>query len=238
MSAKKPIIGVTPWYDYDKGITYIKKGYLEAILECGGIPALLPFYKEEQLENIIKAFDGFLLSGGSDFDAKIFGEDNLPCNGRICPLRDKLEIGLIKSAVRYYKPILGICRGMQAINIAMGGSVYQDIYSQAAGKKLIMHMQNAPGWYPIHELQISCDSLIYDILKTTCLNVNSFHHQAVKILPDGLKASAFTSDGITECIELSERPFTVGVQWHPELMWDKNKIHKKLFYAFVEACAV
>jgi putative glutamine amidotransferase len=236
MSGFRPLIGVTPWYDYDKKITYIKKGYLEGILKAGGMPVLLPVTVDDMvLDEFAQKVDGFLISGGPDIDANLYGENNLPFNGEISPYRDYLEIFIFKVAIENDKPILGICRGIQIMNVAAGGSLYQDISSQVKNDEVIKHSQQAPRWYPTHDIDIENGSKIWDCFKKCRVCVNSFHHQAVKEVGKGFVVTSKAPDGIIESIEHTSHRFAVGVQWHPELMWEKDITHLKIFEKFVEA---
>ena len=239
MSKYKPLIGITPWYDYEKKITYIKHGYMEGIAEAGGLGVLMPLaWKEDELQDMCKRFDGFLLSGGADIDAKFFGEENLPFTGEISPLRDQLEIFIAREAVRSGKPILGICRGIQVLNVALGGTLYQDIHSQIKDRVLIKHSQDAPKWYPTHSISVEEGSKIWESFKQKCVWVNSFHHQAIKDVADGFLVTSRSPDGIIESIEHEKHIFAVGVQCHPELMWERYNQHLELFRKFIEAAAV
>jgi len=232
----KPLIGITPWYDYDKRLTYIKDGYIEGIAKAGGMPVLLPLTVDEEfLEEIMARFDGFLLSGGADIDAVYYGEHNRPYNGEISPYRDKMEIYIARRAVELNKPLFGICRGIQVMNAALGGTLYQDIFSQIKDHELIKHSQNAPKWYPTHGISIERGSIVSTAFEGVTANVNSFHHQAVKDVAPCLKATSWSADGIIESIEHKDHIFAVGVQWHPELMWQKDPVHLRLFEAFVAA---
>lgn len=177
--------------------------------------------------------DGILISGGSDIDPKHYGEDNLPGNGNISPLRDFSELFLAKMAMEKNKPILGICRGAQIINVALGGTLYQDIYGQIKDITLIKHVQEAPKWYPTHEITITKGSKVWKSLKTESVRVNSYHHQAVKDLAPGMKATSKTSDGIIESIELDGHKYAVGIQWHPEVMWERHSLFLNIFSDFV-----
>lgn len=236
MNNYKPLIGVTPWYDYKKSLTYIKKGYLEGILKAGGLPILIPAAADDTvLEEFIDRCDGFLVSGGPDVDAKYYGEDNMPYNGDISPYRDYIEIFIAKKAVEYNKPIFGICRGIQVINVAMGGTLYQDIGSQVKDREVIKHSQAAPRWYPTHDILIEKGSKVWQSFKGDCVGVNSFHHQAVRDAAPGFVVTSRAPDGIIESIEHCSHRFAVGVQWHPELMWEEDAAHLKLFEDFVMA---
>lgn len=235
----RPLIGITPFYDYDKGQTYIKRGYCEGIVEAGGVPVVLPVVCEEELlSDLFSHISGLLLAGGPDVDAKYFSEPNMPCNGTISPFRDAMEIYLARKAISEGMPVLGICRGIQVMNIAMGGNIYQDIYTQVRDKALIKHSQEAPTWYPAHEVTLEEGSKIRQAYGVEKLEVNSFHHQALKDAAEGFEITAGAPDGTIEAVEYNGHPFAVGVQWHPELMWKEDRLHLKLFEAFVESCAL
>ena len=235
---KRPLIGVTPGYSAENNRLYIGDGYFGAVNKAGGLAVLLPLSQDMQvLAELPERCDGFLLSGGPDIDARYFGEPNLKCNGEISPLRDKLEIFIAKKALELEKPILGICRGIQVLNAALGGSLYQDIYTQINGRELLKHMQAAPGWYPIHEIRIERDAKLWKCFGREKLGVNSFHHQSVRSAGKGLRITAVSEDGIVEAIEHESRIFTVGVQWHPELMWQEDPEALKLFEALVRSAA-
>jgi len=237
MTSRKPIIGITPGIDYGENKLYINNGYMEAIRLAGGLPVLLPLTDDvEFLKNTIARFDGILLSGGSDVDAKYWGEPNYTYGGEISPLRDEMEIFTAKEAIASDKPILGICRGCQVMNIALGGTIYQDIYEEQKGKLLYKHSQNAPKWYPTHEIYIEKDTKVFKAHKEEIIRVNSFHHQAIKDVAPGFIVSSRCGDGIIESIEHTSCKFAVGVQWHPEVMWEKDATHLKLFIKFVSSC--
>ncbi len=238
MTGHKPLIGVTPWYDYDKRTTYIKDGYCEGILKAGGLAAILPMTTDfEVLDEILERFDGFLISGGPDVDPRLFGELNLPCSGNISPYRDRMEIYLSKKALERNKPVFGICRGIQVMNVAMGGTLYQDIASQVKTVELVKHSQEAPRWYPTHEIEIEKNSLVWNSFgENGHAWVNSYHHQAVRDVAPGFKVSSTAPDGIIESIESAGHKFAVGVQWHPELMWEKDPSFLGLFGEFVRCC--
>ena len=235
MGKKWPIIGITSGYDYSKKMLFVKNGYYEGIINAGGLPLALPFSEnEEVLLKIINTCDGFLISGGPDIDARLFGEENKIFNQEISPCRDMLEVYVIKKAIHMNKPLLGICRGIQVMNVAMGGTIYQDIYSQIKGKDLIKHSQTAPKWYPTHNVFTEKDSKLRGIFANEIIEVNSFHHQEVKELALCFSITATSSDGIIEGIEHKSHKFAVGVQWHPELMWNKSKEALRLFEELVD----
>lgn len=238
MIGNRPLIGVTPWYDYDKSVTYIKPGYCEGVNEVGGLAVLLPMTTDEgMLLEIVDRFDGFLVSGGPDVDARYYGENNMPYNEEISPFRDLMEMFVCKKAIELNKPVFGICRGIQVMNAAMGGTLFQDIHAQVKDRELLKHSQSAPKWYPTHDVHIERNSRVWDAFKKEHAGVNSFHHQAVKDPAPGFRVTSRAIDGIIESIEYSGHVFAVGVQWHPELMWDRDREFLNLFKDFVGSCA-
>ncbi|HHV29934.1 gamma-glutamyl-gamma-aminobutyrate hydrolase family protein [Acetivibrio mesophilus] len=237
MVKNRPIIGITPWFDYNENKMYINRAYCEAITLSGGMPVLLSIEEDEGLlSEMIDVFDGFLLSGGPDVDAVHWGEWNYKYNGEISPYRDKMELFIARKAVGKDKPIFGICRGIQVLNVAFGGTLYQDIYSQNNEKDLIKHSQNAPKWYPTHKVTLKEGSIVQKAHGAEVISVNSFHHQAVREPASDFIITARSEDGIIEAIEHSNCKFAVGVQWHPEHMWKKDSSFLNLFRCFVRSC--
>lgn len=228
----RPIIGITPMYDCYERKSFVKFGYQEAIEEAGGLPFLLPVsMNEDVLNQTFNCIDGLVLSGGPDIDPENFNQETYNETGEISPTRDKIEIYLSKKAIENNKPILGICRGCQILNISAGGNIFQDIYTKNINR--LKHCQDAPKWYPTHSIQINENSIHYKMFKTKNIRVNSFHHQAVKELGKGFFAAAWSSDDIIEAIEHEFCKFCVGVQYHPELLWEKDESFLKLFIQLV-----
>ncbi|WP_352399492.1 gamma-glutamyl-gamma-aminobutyrate hydrolase family protein [Anaerotignum sp.] len=222
-----PIIGITPDYDNISNRYKVHEDYVSAVKDGGGYPILL----FPQLS--IPAFiDGIILSGGGDIDPLLFDEEPLKESGEITPQRDHFELALCKAALEKNIPILGICRGMQVMNIALGGTIYQDISVQTNSS--LKHNQQAPRPYATHSIWIEQSTLLAALWrnkeKTT---VNSFHHQAVAQLGKGLRVCARSQDGLVEAIDHTEYSFVLGVQWHPEAM--KTEEQKLLFSAFIKA---
>lgn len=232
---RRPVVGITSNFDAEGNYSHVKHGYYSAVIECGGIPLLIPVNSNmEYLTGVVDSIDALILTGGADVDPIHFGEEILPCNGNISPERDEMELILTKLIIEAKKPVLGICRGMQLINIALGGTLYQDIRTQVTDTNLLQHEQKAPVWYQSHMVEIEESSILHQSYDTTQYRVNSFHHQAVKDVADGLKASAWTSDGIIEAIEGNEGSFILAVQWHPETMWQKDSKHLAVFRALIK----
>lgn len=234
----KPIIGVTVDKTRGDGYNYqkINESNLNALTNSGAIPLMLPITGDDaMIDDYLNIVDGLYFSGGNDIDPLIFGEDPIKEIGGIDYSRDEFEIKLLRKAALKNMPILGICRGAQVINAALGGSLYQDIYAQREGTN--GHSPKfSSGGYAHHRVKIEKDSRVYDILKTEEINVNSFHHQAVKRLAEGFKITAISEDGIIEAIESVNHSFLVGIQWHPEIMFERYPVFLKIFEALVNEC--
>ena len=211
----KPVIGITGNFG-DKGCE-LAQGYYQSVLKAGGIPLVIPAYEGmETLAATLERIDGLLLSGGADMNPLLMGEEPVPGLGGICPQRDKAELWLIRMAYNRQIPIMGICRGIQMLACALGGSVIQDLNSQYKEESLIKHSQQLAREYASHTVRIEENSLLHEIIGETQLAVNSFHHQAVCETGPCLKVSARAKDGVIEAIESTEHKSVLGVQWHPE----------------------
>ena len=235
----RPVIGLTHSIQQDEKRLMMPMSYANVIREAGGIPVLLPITRDEE---VIAAYaelvDGVLFSGGEDVDPQYFGEDQLWACGDVLPLRDEFELKLCRLLVEQhpYKPVLGICRGEQVLNVAMGGTLYQDLKSQLPG--CIAHQQHQTAPYTSHKVSLEVGSRLHDIYGAITIPTNSFHHQAVKDIAPGLIVTAKAADGVIEGFEKPDLPYFIGVQWHPERLVerDENAIHKQLFKSFVDAC--
>lgn len=231
---KKPIIGVAPSYDYEMRHVMTRQNYLTSIMGEGGVPLILPLTEDEStLFRAAELCDGFLFPGGVDLHPSLFGEDTLQACGEICPIRDSMELKLMEYVLENDKPALGICRGIQTMNVALGGTLYQDIPAQTAGR--LCHSQKPPYDFGVHRILIEKDSLLYTILGKESIMVNSMHHQAVKDTAASLSTAAVAPDGIVECVWRPQSRFFLGVQWHPEYLYAVSEDHRKLFGALVEA---
>lgn len=177
---------------------------------------------------------GLLLPGGCDVDPNRFGEEPHLANGRIDPVADAFELALARCFLQLNRPILGICRGAQVLNIAAGGDIYQDVYEQT--KTQLQHVQRAPAHYATHKVEIRAGSLLEKVFGKGPARVNSFHHQAVRRLAPGFCASATSSDGLVEAIERTSGGFALGVQWHPERRYHVSARERALFIALIDAC--
>ena len=211
----KPIIGLTVFYDKQGERTFssISNNYINAVKLAGGIPILIPIEKEA-LNDYVDMVDGFLFTGGADVNPILYGEAPIPKLGLISEERDSFEIKLFNKAYLTGKPILGICRGLQLINVALGGTLYQDIYSQI--DDISIHNPNKLRDELQHSVVIQKDSSLYKILEHEEVETNSFHHQAVKTLGRNLRVTAKAKDNIIEAYDSMENPNLICVQWHPE----------------------
>jgi microsomal dipeptidase-like Zn-dependent dipeptidase/GMP synthase-like glutamine amidotransferase len=212
----RPVIGITG--NLGSQLCTLAEGYYRSVLLAGGIPVIIPPYEQtdilaDQLDNL----DGIIFSGGGDINPLYLGEEPIRELHGVTPVRDAQELLLAKLAYDRQIPMLGICKGIQIIAAALGGKLYQDINTQVEGIS-VKHSQDLDRGTASHTVTIEPDSLLYRIFAeaTGCLHVNSFHHQAVKQVPEGFKVSAMSPDGVIEAIESTTFKSIIGVQWHPE----------------------
>jgi len=219
--------------------------YCEALIAADGTPVFVPPMSESHLETAFTYLDGLLLAGGGDIDPSEYGEDDEGHCVFVDRPRDALEIGLARFALVHGKPILGICRGIQSLNVAAGGTLTQDIPTAYPHARAHRTDPGLPLWTLAHTVRIAGGSRLARIYGTPKnsgsdlnIRVNSRHHQAVKEMAPGFCASAIATDGIVEAIELSApgTGFAIGVQWHPENLAPKDPATRRLFRAFVRAC--
>ncbi len=230
---KKPLIGITPARENSYQQVKLRREYIEVITAAGGIPILLPIqYDREIINCYLEIIDGLLLTGGGDIDPFLFGEEPVVGVREIDAQRDYFEVKLTKKALNRQIPILGICKGCQIINIAAGGDIYQDLYSQKEG--IIEHFQKTARQLPAHNIIIEQNSYLYRITEKENFRVNSFHHQAVRNTAPLFQAVARARDGVIEAIEKKEG-FVLGVQWHPESMYKDWEEHFYIFKEFIKA---
>jgi len=230
----KPVIGLTCSIDNQKH--FLNNDYTEAIIRAGGLPLVIPMGTETDVVQLAGLVDGLLLTGGNDPNPFLFGQEPHPRLGEVTPDRDALEVELARHFLYLNKPILGICRGMQILNVAVGGTLYQDI-SQHKGE-LLQHLQDAPRFHASHYVHVEEGSILQQLSGQERITVNSFHHQAVRDVAPSFVASGIASDGIIEAIESRRHRFVLGVQWHPEGMAMKGEpVSIKLFEHFLSVCA-
>jgi putative glutamine amidotransferase len=242
----RPIIGVTsgetnnlkfPLSPHVQGQQFT---YIESVVRAGGTPIILPIVKnDEVLRQLYEQCDAVLLAGGNDVDPALYGAKLGPNATDIRRHRDDQEVQLLKWALEDDKPILAICRGMQVMNVALGGNLYQDIPTDLpdAEEHELHSNHNADREHHIaHQLKIAPESLLARILGATTIPTNAYHHQALRELGDGLVATAWAEDGVIEAVELKDKHFAVGVQSHPEALEAKiEPSWRKLFKDFIAA---
>lgn len=235
--ATMPLIGISGSIETKEPRVFLLQTYFNAISRAGGIPLLLnPHMSEAAIEQCMDALDGLLLAGGGDVDPRHFGQEPVKEIGEIIPIRDQLEFALIKAAdSRRPMPILGICRGLQVLNVAAGGSLYQDLPTQYPAKAapLLSHSQDDSVNATAHSVQLETDSRLHSLLGAERLEVNSMHHQAVDRPGSGYRVVAHSEDGVAEAIEHTGHPFRLAVQWHPERMTDAASL--RLFQGFIDS---
>jgi putative glutamine amidotransferase len=237
-----PVIGVTPSpLVHNSGAGALERdtltrSYARAVTAAGGVPIILPL-AEEVSPRLFDIVDGLLFSGGADIDPARYGDSGVhPKTYDIHPLRDAFEIGLMREAIERDLPALCICRGIQLLNVARGGTLIQDVADQVSPD--IPHRQQEvglPASEPSHDVSVVTDSLLESVYSSSSIAANSFHHQAVRELGVDLRVCGRTADGLIEAIELPDRAFILGVQWHPELMFSAHPEHLRPFEALVVA---
>lgn len=202
--------------------------YVSAVLEAGGVPVLLPSIGDDSdVREALKRVDGVILSGGGDVCSLEYGEEPHPRSYYQDPDRDQVELSLVKSALELEKPILGICRGIQLLNVALGGTLVQDVPSQVSDA--VKHYSDGINTVLLHNISIEPGSLLADVVHQGSMAVNSWHHQAVKELGAGLRVNARASDGVIEGVESSEGKPMLAVQYHPEECVGKYLGFQELF---------
>lgn len=246
LSAKIPVIGVSAYAEGSKNM--VNRTYTNAVRNAGGAPVVIPVTSDEAvIEAIVATIDGLVMTGGADFDPLAwYGEEPLRALDEIEPERDDFDVKLIRAAVKRGIPVLGICRGEQLMAVAFGGSLWQDIPSQIQ-ESYVKHRQGeTTGSYGTHSITIEKGSFLEKAIGTRSTAVNSFHHQAIKDVPQGFKVVARSADGIIEAVErtepLKEYPdgggMIIGTQFHPEiLVTGRNKVFTGIFEMLVKEAA-
>ncbi|MCR5029479.1 MAG: gamma-glutamyl-gamma-aminobutyrate hydrolase family protein [Fibrobacter sp.] len=228
----KALIGVMPLWDDEKESVWMLPGYLEGIEKAGGIPIVLPLTSDEaDLDRLVNLCDGFLFTGGHDVSPELYQEK--PLNGSVvcCKRRDAMEKIVLQKTLELDKPLLGICRGIQFLNAALGGTLYQDLPTERPS--VMEHHQQAPYDVPVHRVKILKDSPLFKCLGVEGLCVNSYHHQAVRRVSSMLRPMAVSEDGLVEALYMPEHRFVWAVQWHPEFSYKTDVCSIQILSEFV-----
>lgn len=244
LNPSRPLIGIPCRSDgsmlyQGRHINAQNSSYIRAVIDAGGVPFLIPLEaRDEILRMLFDQAAGILLTGGGDIAPQFFGETAYAPLDDVQSARDELELALVRWALEESKPLFGICRGIQVMNVAAGGSLFQDIAAQCpeADKHDYFYSQDYPRDFLAHSVAIEPDSRLGELLSTDHLPVNSLHHQALRTVPLAYRAVAHSPDGIIESIEVPDHPFAVGVQWHPEELVASQESARQLFLAFVDVC--
>lgn len=233
----RPLIGLSTSVTTDAipERAYLNAAYLYAVQQAGGVPVLLPPQLDADARAaLVDRLDGLVLSGGGDLDPARYGEAPHPRTADVSPARDALEIALVHRAIERDTPLLAICRGIQVLNVAFGGTLHQDLPGVSGGP--IVHAQTEPRSRPTHTVKVMPDGTrLGGIVGETELAVNSFHHQGIHRLGDGLREVAWAPDGLVEAVEMAGDRFVVGVQWHPEDLVGDDAAARRLFAGLVDA---
>lgn len=229
---RKPIIGLTPSVDMEQGKQIIQPGYAESVERAGGLGLMLPLTEDAgDIARFLELCDGFLFVGGPDIEPWRYGQELLPCCGPQNPRRDAMEIKLLHAAIAADKPVLGVCRGIQVLNVALGGTLYQDVPSQYSDK--MPHRMEAPYNRAVHPLRVVEGTPLAAL--SPLEGVNSRHHQAIDTLAPGLEPMAYSGDGLIEAVRMPGKKFVWAVQWHPEAFWADGGGNFELFEQLVKA---
>jgi len=229
---QRPLIGITTYGRDDDNKFSLPAEYVDSVRRAGGIPLLLP-PGEQALDQALSGLDGLILAGGGDLDPELYEGDRHETIYMLDPERDATELELAQQVTRTGKPTLGICRGTQVINVALGGSLIEHLPDEVG--ETISH-RLPPRNPAAHSVAIQAGSQLAAILQSEELESASWHHQALRRVAPGLTVVARASDGTVEAAEMPDHPWLVAVQWHPELTAADDPIQQRLFDAFVQAC--
>lgn len=230
----RPIIGLLAEVDNEL-TTQVVHSYVRAIEGAGGTPIILPYVTDaEVIEHYAGLCDGFLFTGGVDVEPSRYGEETKPTCGEIQKYRDELEFALFERVLYTKKPIIAICRGAQLLNVALGGTLYQDIPSEIDTP--ISHRQSEPKFSPSHDVRVLEGTPLRELTSMERISANSFHHQALRGLGEGLRVMALADDGIIEAVYSTGEQYIRAYQWHPERICEINAQNKMIFEDFIGAC--
>lgn len=230
-----PVIGVVPLYDFSKSSIWMIPGYLGGTQQAGAVPVILPYTQDERtLRRAYSQCSGILFTGGPDVDPSVYGAERSPLCGKADTVRDGMEKLLLSWCMADDKPALGICRGIQFFNAALGGTLWQDIPAEYGHN--VVHENKPSQGIAKHGVTFPEGSPLAKLCNADGATVNSYHHQALKQLSPQLSVSAVSEDGLTEGAYIGDAHFIHAVQWHPELDYTTNPNSRALYSAFVSAC--
>lgn len=211
--------------------------YTASLAAAGGLPVAIPLdLPEDALSALFGRLDGLLLAGGDDLDPAFYGEARHPALGEVDPARDETELKVARWSLETHLPTLAICRGIQVLNVAAGGNLYQDIPAQLPGALRHNYARPETPWDQMtHRVRVQTGSRLAGIVGAADVPANSYHHQAVKQVAAGFAPVAWAPDGVIEAIEADGQPFALGIQWHPEALTRVNEAARLIFQAFVAA---
>lgn len=229
----RPLILITPDYDQEPPQRYhLKRAYSDAVLAAGGLPLIAPY--DTPIEALLQLAQGLVVSGGAfDLPPETYGEERRPACGPANVARTEFERGLLEAALEARIPVLGVCGGMQLLNVVRGGSLFQDLPSEREGS--LAHEQKLPKDQPSHGLELEASTMLASLCGASSKQINSTHHQALKEVGRDLVVTAKAPDGVIEAIEDPSLPFVLGVQWHPELMLETEPWNLGIYRGLVEA---
>lgn len=233
---KRPLIAVSPSWDAGERRIQLLESYMDALVRNGALPVLPPFGDfPEVLDDFIDRCDGLMVTGGEDIDPAFYGAETHPACGPTVPERDPLDKHLYLRALERNKPVLGICRGIQLMNVALGGTLYQDIPSE--WETTINHRMDRPFTRTEHAVDVLPGTPLAELVKKDTLLVNSIHHQCIKDLGSGYEVMAKAPDGIIEAVWHPGYRYVRAVQWHPERLLDVTPESDLIFQDFINACS-
>ena len=231
----KRVIGLIPLVDDARKSLWMLPGYMDGVAAAGGLPVMLPLTGDgTDIDRLCDLCDGFLLTGGHDVSPEYYGQARLPVCGATSPARDRMEDGVLRRAMAMDKPVLGICRGLQFINAALGGTLWQDLPTQRPSD--VVHERRPPESIATHDVDVISGTPLAELTHADALRVNSYHHQAVRGLAAPLRTMATARDGLVEAAWHPGQRFLWAVQWHPEFSWQTDPASLAIFRAFVAAC--
>ena len=227
-------VGVMPLYDDEKESYWMLPGYMRMLEEQGAVPLMLPMTADrEKLDYFLSICDGFLLTGGHDVSPQVYRAVKSEKCGACCPLRDEMEFYLLREAADRDKAVLGICRGIQLMNVCYGGTLYQDLPSEYGSG--VEHHMKPPYDRVAHMVDVRKNTPLYDAVGKERIGVNSYHHQAINELSPAFEAMAVSEDGLIEAIFMPGKKYVAGVQWHPEFFYETDESCVRLIESFVRA---